>query len=142
MSASRRSPLTVADTSVVVAAILHADPGIVRECRSRIEGASTAIAHVLAESYARMTSMPGHYRLTPTVMRQVLADMFPDSPVTLSVEGYRRVIDLVADLGIPGGAIYDCLIAETARENGATLVSLDRRAAKNYAAVGVDFVLL
>lgn len=67
MSASRRRSLTVADTSVVLAAILHSDPGIVGECRSRIEDASTAVAHVLAESYARITSMPGSHRLAPTV---------------------------------------------------------------------------
>lgn len=67
MSASRRRSLTVADTSVVLAAILHSDPGIVGECRSRIEDASTAVAHVLTESYARITSMPGSHRLAPTV---------------------------------------------------------------------------
>jgi len=68
--------------------------------------------------------------------------MFPGAPTTLSAEGYLRVIDLLADLNILGGAIYDCLIAETAREWQATLVSLDRRAAKNYAAVGANFILL
>lgn len=142
MSASRRRPLSATDTSVVLAAILHSDPGIVRECRSRVEDTATAVAHVLAESYARISSMPGRHRLAPSVARQVLTDMFPEPPWTLSGDGYRRVIDLVSELGIPGGSIYDCLIAETARENGVTLVSLDRRAAKHYAAVGVEFVLL
>jgi predicted nucleic acid-binding protein len=132
----------VTDTSVVLAAILHHDRGVVRQCRARIEEAPTPIAHVLAESYARITSMPGMHRLRPIVARQILGEMFPGAPTTLSAEGYLRVIDLLADLNILGGAIYDCLIAETAREWQATLVSLDRRAAKNYAAVGANFILL
>jgi len=142
MSASRRSTSTVTDTSVVIASIVHSDPAVVSECRSRIEDSPTPIAHVLAESYACMTSMPGGRRLEPGLTRQILGEMFPRSPIALSGVGYLRVVELVADLAISGGAIFDCLIAETARENGTTLVSLDRRAAKNYAAVGVDFVLL
>lgn len=142
MSDSRRSTKLVTDTSVVLASMLHHDRGVVSECRARIEEAPTAIAHVLAESYARITSMPGKYRLGPSVARQILGEMFPGTPTALSAEGYLRVITLVADLNILGGAIYDCLIAETAREWQATLVSLDRRAAKNYAAVGVDVILL
>lgn len=142
MNASRYSALSVTDTSVVLAAIVHSDPVVVRECRTRIEHAAAVVAHVLVESYARITAMPGNHRLAPALTRRLLVDMFPAPPLTLSGEGHRRVIDLVADLGIPGGAIHDCLIAETARENGATLVSLDRRAAKNYAAVGVEFILL
>lgn len=142
MSASRRSAGTVTDTSVVLASILHNDHNILSECRSRIEDSPVPIAHVLAESYARITSMPGNHRLEPSVTWQILAEMFPEAPMTLSGEGYLRVIKLASDLAIVGGAIYDCLIAETARERKATLVSLDKRAAKNYAAVGVDFVLL
>lgn len=142
MTASRRSARSAVDTSVVVAALLHEDQGIVRACRSQIEAAPAAVSHVLAEAYARLTTMPGSSRLSPALTQQVLADMFPKPPLVLSGEGCRRIVDLMAHLGIPGGAIYDCLIAEAARENRVTLVSLDRRAAKNYAAVGVDFVLL
>lgn len=101
-----------------------------------------AIAHVLSESYARMSAMPGGHRLSPAVAGQVLQDMFPATPMALSGDGHLRVIELMAALGVPGGAVFDCVIAETARENGAGLVSLDRRAAKNYAAVGVAFTLL
>lgn len=86
--------------------------------------------------------MPSGRRLEPGLTGQILGEMFPRSPIALSAQGYLRVVELVADLAISGGAIYDCLIAATARESGTTLVSLDRRATKNYAAVGVDFVLL
>lgn len=132
----------VVDSSVVVAALVHADADLRSVCRRWIDDSPTAIAHVLAESYARMTGMPGRHRLVPVVAGQVLTDMFPDAPLTLSAGGHVRIIDVMAGLGVPGGAVFDCLIAETAREHGATLVSLDRRAAKNYAAVGVQFVLI
>lgn len=48
----------------------------------------------------------------------------------------------MASAGIGGGAIYDALIAESARLAGATLVSADRRAAATYAAVGVEVEFL
>lgn len=121
---------------------MHRDPGVVHECRQEIERSDAVIGHVLAESYARITTMPGGYRLPPSSAWQILSEMFPDEPWVLSGAGYRRVAELVVDLGVLGGAIYDCLIAETARENGATLISVDKRAAKDYAAVGVDFSLL
>ena len=37
-----------------------------------------------------------------------------------------------------GGAVYDALIAATAREAGATLLTLDARAVRTYRAVGAD----
>lgn len=134
--------MQVVDSSVVIAALVHADQGVRAACRAHVETSPVAIAHVLSESYARITALPGHHRLAPAIARQVLHDMFPEPPLTLSSPGYLRVIELVASLGVPGGAIFDCVIAEAARENGAALVSLDRRASKNYAAVGVDFTIL
>ncbi len=86
--------------------------------------------------------MPGGFRLPPASAWQLLTEMFPTEPLSLSGAGYRRIVDLVSQLGVPGGAIYDCLIAESARESGAMLVSLDKRAASSYRSVGVDFTLL
>jgi len=134
--------MQVVDSSVVIAALVHADQSVRATCREHVDASPFAIAHVLSESYARITALPGHHRLAPPIARQVLQDMFPEPPLTLSSPGYLRVIQLVASLGVPGGAIFDCIIAETAREHGAALVSLDRRASKNYAAIGVDFTIL
>ena len=41
-----------------------------------------------------------------------------------------------------GGAIYDALIAWTAKRAGATLLTRDRRAVRVYEAVGVRFDLV
>jgi len=52
------------------------------------------------------------------------------------------VLQLIAEHGVFSGAIYDCLIAETAREHDATLVSLDQRAVTRYSLVGADYRLV
>jgi predicted nucleic acid-binding protein len=44
-----------------------------------------------------------------------------------------------AELGIAGGAVYDALVAETARRAGTTLLTRDRRAIAVYEKIGVTF---
>jgi predicted nucleic acid-binding protein len=44
--------------------------------------------------------------------------------------------------GLIGGAVFDGLIAATARDAEATLLTLDQRAARTYQAVGAAFELL
>jgi predicted nucleic acid-binding protein len=45
-------------------------------------------------------------------------------------------------LGVIGGAVYDALIAETARAHGATILTLDRRACITYDRIGVSYQLI
>jgi predicted nucleic acid-binding protein len=132
----------VVDSSIVIASLVHADAALRTACRQHVEACPQGIAHVITESYARMTAMPGQHRLAPSVAVQVLGDMFTGDPLILSGAGHIRVIDLMARMGVPGGAVFDALIAETAREHHAVLVSLDRRAATTYAAVGADFTVI
>jgi predicted nucleic acid-binding protein len=44
--------------------------------------------------------------------------------------------------GIRGGALYDALIAATARHHDHTLITADRRAAPVYTALGVEAVYI
>lgn len=44
--------------------------------------------------------------------------------------------------GIVGGAVYDLVVALSARQGGAVLLSLDRRAASTYEAAGAGYELL
>ena len=60
----------------------------------------------------------------------------------LRPDGYERLLDLAAAEGIAGGAVYDALVAATAREAGATLLTLDRRAVTTYQLLRVDYRLL
>ncbi len=54
----------------------------------------------------------------------------------------RRLTARLVELGIEGGAVYDGLVALTAADAGATLISLDRRAATTYERCGVDVRLV
>jgi len=134
--------MRVVDSSVVISALTHADTKVLGRCRDEVESTTVAVAHVLFESYSQLTSLPSDRRLQPDAAWQVLRDMFPDKPLTLSSAGVFRVLNLMSTHNIAGGAVYDCLIAETARERGATLISRDRRAMQNYARIGVDAVII
>ncbi len=49
---------------------------------------------------------------------------------------------LLAQLRIAGGAVYDALIAATARAHDATLLTLDRCATIGYDRLGVPYELI
>ena len=55
---------------------------------------------------------------------------------------YSRLLDLAAAEGITGGAVYDAIVAATAVEGGATLLTRDRRAVETYRRVGADYRVL
>jgi predicted nucleic acid-binding protein len=53
-----------------------------------------------------------------------------------------RLLDVAAAERIAGGALYDAVVAATAREAGATLITLDRRAVPTYQLLGVGYRLV
>jgi hypothetical protein len=61
---------------------------------------------------------------------------FTEPFLTLSEAGYQELLATFAARQILGGPAYDALIAFTAAERLATLLSLDQRAAATYEAVG------
>lgn len=52
-------------------------------------------------------------------------------------ENIPALIRELADKSIVGGAVYDAFVAAVVREAGATLLSLDRRAAPTYQQLGI-----
>ena len=58
--------------------------------------------------------------------------------LALDQDGQHVCLRRAVDAGLRGGALYDALIAATAREHDATLLSADRRAREAYEAIGVD----
>lgn len=130
------------DSSVVVAAVLGGHPDheparhLVAASRPRL------VAHVAFEAYSVLTRLPQPDRLDPAAAHMVLERAFPDDPLTLRARQLARLLRSLAAAGIAGGAVYDGLVAGTAREHDAELVTLDRRARATYATVGVDFRLL
>ena len=133
--------MTVVDTSVVVAAFAswHA---LHDSADNVIDGGARLVAHCALEAFSVLTRLPSPFRATAPLVRDFLADRFPDAYITLDTEQYRALIPRLVELGISGGAAYDALVAATARRAGETLVSCDRRAARTYQRLGADFLLL
>lgn len=100
------------------------------------------VAHTMAETYAVLSSPSGPYRIEPGAALPYLDQFLDRAPVQPRPGAYREALDLLARRNRAGGAVYDALIALAARDAEATLVSLDRRAERTYAACGVQARLL
>lgn len=129
--------MITADTSVLVAAFctwheLHA------AANDLLDAEVPLIAHCAAECFSVLTRLPPPHRIAPNDAAQWLALRFRTPWLTLSPHGYAELVAHVPGLGITGGAIYDGIVAETAKEAGLTLKSFDARARATYRALGVD----
>lgn len=96
-------------------------------------------AHAAIETYSVLTRLPEPYRFESGAARAVILETFVEPFLHLSPSGYRSLIQAAPDQRIVGGALYDAVIAETAREAGATLLTRDRRAVPIYDALGVPW---
>lgn len=106
--------------------------------RSVLAERPPVVAHVLAESYSVLSRLPRPRRLAPDLVIAALIAAFPNDPVALEPTTIRPLLERLAAHGIVGGSTYDALVAETARQHGLTLVTLDRRARTTYEVVGVE----
>jgi predicted nucleic acid-binding protein len=91
--------------------------------------------HALAETYSVLTRLPGDARLSPADAAHLIAERFA-VPLLLGPEVSRRLPEILADLGIAGGAVYDAMVALTATEHGCVLATRDGRARTTYERVG------
>lgn len=132
--------LTAVDSSLLIPAVApwHAEHARADEALGGI-GDLRMIGHVVLETYSWLT---GNRPRTPPKVAAELLRRLPGPPLVLSAEGHIRMVELAGGSGIMGGAMYDALIAATALEAGARLLSRDERAARTYAAIGVRFELL
>jgi predicted nucleic acid-binding protein len=132
----------VLDTSVAVPAALpwHVDHGL---ARSALPAAKTRpIAQVLVETYSVLTRLPPPERVSADIARTYVREMFEPPPLILPAEAYSDLLDLAAQQRITGGAVYDAIVAATALDADATLLTRDRRAVQTYRRVGADYRLL
>lgn len=129
------------DTSVVIAALVgdHAQHEVARPA---LEATPAIPAHVALECYSVLTRLPLPGRIPAAAAAELLAREFGGRAIALSAGQQERLLAGLPGLGIVGGAVYDALVAATAREHGLTLATLDRRAAGTYEAVGAAFELL
>lgn len=96
-------------------------------------------AHCAMETYSTLTRLPEPFRSPAEVVAQYLVRRFADRWLFLPGEALMALPSQLAELGILGGAVYDALVAATARHNDATLRTLDERAQRTYHALGADY---
>jgi predicted nucleic acid-binding protein len=79
-----------------------------------------------------LTRLPAPHRARGEVIREFLRARFPQPFVRLSAGNYRRFLSALPDRAVSGDAADDALVAATAADHDAELVSCDRRAAVIY----------
>lgn len=119
------------DSSVVVASF-----GAWHEHHEAARGVLAArprlAAHAGLEAYSVLTRLPEPFRAEPSLVAAFLEHTFPTERLLLDAGRQAALPTQLAELGIAGGPVYDALIALTASAIGAELVTLDRRALRNY----------
>ena len=127
------------DSSVIVAAFAtwHEHHEL---ARAAVERGVRVIDHCAVESYSVLTRLPPPHRAPPNVVQEFLRLQFPELYLRLSARAHRRfVLGLAARDIIVGGAVYDALVAATAAEHQAILLSCDRRALLTYERCGARY---
>jgi len=112
------------------------------EAREQLASTRVLLAPVAVEAFSVLTRMPPPHRAPARLALEFLQRHFDWPPRALAPEAYGALLGDAARSDILGGAVYDALVAVTAREAGSMLVSLDRRAARTYRAVGVEHRLI
>ncbi len=137
--------MIVPDSSVLVAGYVaeHDFYDVAKAAVFEVRTEGRLVAHTMAETYALLSAPAGVYRVDPPAVLEYLKTLLDDSlPVQPRPGSYLEALELLSGEGRGGATIYDALIALTARDAGATLISLDRRARSTYELCGVEFRFL
>lgn len=124
------------DTSLVVAAFAtwhehHASARRVLDAGVRL------IEHCALETYSVLTRLPPPHRSPGQVVRDFIRSRFKQPFLRLGGPAYKAFVLGLPEHEVSGGAAYDALVASTAAENGAELITCDRRAAAVYDRYGM-----
>ena len=133
--------MKVVDTSVVVAgfASWHESHESARYALCLEPGIA---AHGVLETYSVLTRLPPPHRGPSAIVGAFLSARFPNLWLTLPGQEHRRPAEALTSAGVRGGATYDALIRWTTSYHGASLLTLDARAASIYDALGVGYELI
>jgi predicted nucleic acid-binding protein len=124
------------DSSVVVAALAQWHPAHGASRAAIADEEHVLVGHVAFEATSVLSRMPEPYRITPAVVMEALERISTPPWLTLDAAGQHSCLQRAIAEGLSGGALYDALIAATACEHNATLLSADRRAMVAYQAMG------
>lgn len=127
---------TALDTSVAVPLLVQTHSAH-RAVTRWWSGRPVALSgHALVETYSVLTRLPGDIRVGGADAARLLKERF-EEPLVLPISDTRRIPQILADLGITGGASYDAIVALTAAGKGCVLATRDARARVTYDAIGV-----
>lgn len=108
------------DTSVLVAALVVSHPQH-SICFARLKAAESKqvqgfiSTHTLAETYSVITRLPVKPRIAPAQAQSIITDISQYlNIVPLLSDDYLAAIVQMATLNLPGGGIFDALIAQAA----------------------------
>lgn len=132
--------MRVPDTSVIVPALAEWHPSH-QLARASITPGSAVVWHCLIEAYSVLTRMSDPHGADPPDVAEALSRLF-ESALVLDGGQAIGIAGALSSRGVSGGATYDGVIALTAAQHRATLVTRDARAAATYRACGVTFELL
>ena len=125
----------LADTSVLVAAMVEAHPAHARAFpwlkRAKAGEIELVVCtHTLAELYAVLTTLPIQPRISPDVARRLIRVNIEavGTIVDLRAADYRKTLGNQASLGLSGGTTYDALAARAAQKaNADKLITLNEK---------------
>jgi predicted nucleic acid-binding protein len=134
--------LIAPDSSVVIAALAqwHIAHEAARSALTARE--RRLVGHVAYETTSALSRMPEGRRIEPQLILGALEHDFPEPWLSLDGAGLRAALRRAVSAGVRGGALYDALIAATAAEHGARILSADVRAQATYEALGVQVTAL
>lgn len=131
--------MPVVDTSVAIATVVAAHPDHDR-CWDVVTRHQPSIAgHASIEAFSVLTRLPVVDRVSSHEARALLRSNFA-AVVWPGAKALEAFLDRCDDAGITGGAVYDALVALAVVATADTLLTLDRRAHRTYAAMGVTFL--
>ena len=130
-----------ADTSVLVAAFASWHPAHAAAADA-LDSAAGVPAHVVVETYSVLTRLPPPHRVRPAVAAEWLRRRLVGQPLAPAGATVAMLPATASELGIAGGAVYDALVALTARDAGARLLTRDLRAIRTYELLGVAYTVV
>lgn len=133
--------MKAADTSLVVAAFASWHETH-EPARRALDAGLRLPEHCALETYSVLTRLPAPHRAPGDVVRDFLKARFPEAFLRLSPASYRSFLLGLWERKVVGGAAYDALVAATAAEHSAELLTCDRRAAAIYERYGVPIQVL
>lgn len=108
------------DTSVLVAGLLTSHPQHTA-CFPHLKAAQAQdiqgyiSTHTLAEAYSVLTRIPVQPRIKPDQAQSLIFDLAQYlTVIPLLVDDYQAAIAQMVNLNLPGGGIFDALIAQSA----------------------------